>query len=965
VNLNDQAQGKKGSWAALRLSGASVMRWGAAVLLLTLVSTGAPAMTGPTTTITSLTDEQIIQQQDSIVVNVTASSPDGPIQKVEFFVDQVKRGEDTTAPYSFTVPPLPPGRHAIGARAWDPTSSRGDGVWVYVNQTPWGDMTAPENGSIVQSPASILLKADAVGTEGVTKVEFRSNGNVIGTVTAKPYEFNWTNAPAGFHTVDALVYDKLGGVAPTKDTLSITVIGPPPAAATVSGGVSRKYTYNAHQDLCRTVEPETGATLMGYDAAGNLAWSAGGLPASTACDAEGDTAAILARRITRTYDARNRLKTLTFPDGRGNQAWTYTADNLPASIVTDNGGDQIITNSYSYNRLRLLAGERLTWGAIDWPIAYNYNSYGHLSSQTYPDGTSVAFNPNALGQPRQVGTYASDISYYPNGAVASFTYGNSIKHTLTQNLRQMPLRSLDEYGTSKFVDDTYSYDQVGNVAAIGDGLPDNRGDRVMTYDTLNRLTKVKSTVFGTGIDLTAQYGYDKVDNLTSITIAGPKGRKQAYCYDANNRLTNVKTGDCSTGSTVIGLGYDVQGNLANKNGQVFNFDFGNRLRGVNGTSYLYDGYGRRVRDSTVGSKYSFYSNDGQLVYTSDARTGKATNYFYLGSSLVATQEKVSATGATTVLYQHTDGLGSPIAVTNQSRTVVERSEYEPYGQQIFNRTATDGPGYTGHVYDSAIGLNYMQQRYYDPLLGRFVSVDPISADSVGGGNFNRYWYANNNPYGNIDPDGRQACGTNTTCRLNQGERGGVIAISTPAPNVDSSMVPKAGASAAPTAQGGWYEDNIAGRNWFTGPGSFTDYEALAHDLTPLMFYTPAGRVGSVGVGVGEAALNGPSLARMLAVTRLGKLGEIAVRSVYNIGGKRLIAINGRFRIPDGINTVEKTISEIKNVASQSYTTQLRDYVAYAKSKGYQFVLYVRPGARLSGPLRQAETAGDVVIRNIP
>jgi hypothetical protein len=51
-------------------------------------------------------------------------------------------------------------------------------------------------------------------------------------------------------------------------------------------------------------------------------------------------------------------------------------------------------------------------------------------------------------------------------------------------------------------------------------------------------------------------------------------------------------------------------------------------------------------------------------------------------------------------------------------------------------------------------MNYMQQRYYDPMIGRFLSVDPVTATSVGG-NFNRYWYANDNPYRFIDPDGRQ------------------------------------------------------------------------------------------------------------------------------------------------------------------------------------------------------------------
>jgi hypothetical protein len=49
----------------------------------------------------------------------------------------------------------------------------------------------------------------------------------------------------------------------------------------------------------------------------------------------------------------------------------------------------------------------------------------------------------------------------------------------------------------------------------------------------------------------------------------------------------------------------------------------------------------------------------------------------------------------------------------------------------------------------------MQQRYYDPQIGRFLSVDPVVADAAGGATFNRYWYANNNPYRFNDPDGRQ------------------------------------------------------------------------------------------------------------------------------------------------------------------------------------------------------------------
>lgn len=109
--------------------------------------------------------------------------------------------------------------------------------------------------------------------------------------------------------------------------------------------------------------------------------------------------------------------------------------------------------------------------------------------------------------------------------------------------------------------------------------------------------------------------------------------------------------------------------------------------------------------------------------------------------------------AQTVEYIHTDALGTPVAVTDVNRTVIERSEYEPYGA-LLNRPISDGPGYTGHVMDAVTGLTYMQQRYYDPTLGRFLSVDPVTADGNTGGNFNRYWYANNNPYKFTDPDGR-------------------------------------------------------------------------------------------------------------------------------------------------------------------------------------------------------------------
>lgn len=95
-----------------------------------------------------------------------------------------------------------------------------------------------------------------------------------------------------------------------------------------------------------------------------------------------------------------------------------------------------------------------------------------------------------------------------------------------------------------------------------------------------------------------------------------------------------------------------------------------------------------------------------------------------------------------------------VAVSDESGNVLERREYEPYGYQLAPATLSDGPGYTGHVSDAATGLVYMQQRYYDPLLQRFDSVDAVTALQAGQQHFNRYAYAYNNPYKFTDPDGR-------------------------------------------------------------------------------------------------------------------------------------------------------------------------------------------------------------------
>ena len=107
----------------------------------------------------------------------------------------------------------------------------------------------------------------------------------------------------------------------------------------------------------------------------------------------------------------------------------------------------------------------------------------------------------------------------------------------------------------------------------------------------------------------------------------------------------------------------------------------------------------------------------------------------------------------TVYYYYTDALHSTVVQADAQGNIVEQpTHYAPYGQ-VLNRSMRDGPGYTGHEEDPSTGLNYMQQRYFDSQSGRFLSTDPV-LPTDDGGNFNRYWYANDNPYRYTDPDGQ-------------------------------------------------------------------------------------------------------------------------------------------------------------------------------------------------------------------
>jgi RHS repeat-associated protein len=552
--------------------------------------------------------------------------------------------------------------------------------------------------------------------------------------------------PRGFATTTSYqVFDEPSESAITAiaapETLSVSiardVFGKP--SSITRGGTSpwvvsatRSYVYDTNHRLCKTVEPEIGATIQAYDAANNTAWRATGLTlTSLVCDPASVPAA---KKISYGYDARNRLASTSFGDGGPGITRNYTPDGLPLT-VSSNGS----VWTYGYNRRRLLTSEQLVYPGSTWSFGRAYNPNGHASQLTYPDGAVVPYAPNALGEATQVGTYASGVTYHPNGAVAGYTLGNGLVHSLTQNTRGLPLLNSDTFA----VQDRYDYDANGNVTTITDQWA-GVTTRNLGYDGLDRLTVANSAaLWGNG-----GYSYDALDNLRTSIVGG---RNSIHNFNAStNRLDTINTNGVYTGFI-----YDTQGNITGRGTQGYYFDQGNRMTLANGVaSYQYDGHGRRVvaYGNNGVTRGSLYSQDGQMLYSTFAQgmTYRTTRHIYLGGKLIA--EVGTSTGTE---YMHTDALGSPVARSLSNGDVTLRTRYEPYGNTAAG-TVPNGIGFTGHLNDADTGLVYMQQRYYDPVAGRFQSVDPVVTNARNGNGFNRYLYAHNSPYSFVDPNGEFA-----------------------------------------------------------------------------------------------------------------------------------------------------------------------------------------------------------------
>jgi len=177
----------------------------------------------------------VVAAPATITLKATATPGAGRrILRVDFFQGTSRIGADTTAPYSITWSNMSRGTYILTATAIDSGGSIAvsNQVVIRVDTPPNVSLTSPANNAVFAPGANIALVAGAADAdEFVTKVEFFSEGTLLGTQFLAPYNITWNNVPAGRYSLTARATD-LVGLVTTSAPVTITVDTPPRVSIT-------------------------------------------------------------------------------------------------------------------------------------------------------------------------------------------------------------------------------------------------------------------------------------------------------------------------------------------------------------------------------------------------------------------------------------------------------------------------------------------------------------------------------------------------------------------------------------------------------------------------------------------------------------------------------------------------------------------------------------------------------------
>ena len=478
--------------------------------------------------------------------------------------------------------------------------------------------------------------------------------------------------------------------------------------------------------------------------------------------------------IRNVYDSEERLVSqyLVHTDGTEEKLYTNIFDNY-GNVVRHIDERNQLTYDYQHDLIGRILGSTSSDG-MNLRIAYDSKNrvkenisrmdkkghrtqyiYGEAGKQQKPglgygvkiDGTErITYHYDRLGR------YAKKTVTYPGGQTSdtTYTYVSGKKDGTTTALVNSVLRD----GVETF----YRYDGVGNITEVlektaADSQPVSRF--VYEYDLMNQLVKEEDKKEGS----IRTYEYDAGGNLLKYKKYTVKDGKQTLVLTDSYAYGNTWK-DQMTSYNGSPITYDDMGNPLTYLGMKLSWEKGRELVQVekdgNTTRYVYDSDGRRIQKIGKDGTTHYYLN-GSAVIAQKTDAGERMDFLYDDKG------NVFAVDYKDKLYFYQTNLqGDITGIVDSNGNQVVTYTYDSWGKLL---ASTDNSGvdlakknpfrYRGYYYDVETGFYYLNDRYYDPKVRRFVNADSIDTLSVKKDfhDKNLYGYCDNNPVVRVDVEG--------------------------------------------------------------------------------------------------------------------------------------------------------------------------------------------------------------------
>ncbi len=492
------------------------------------------------------------------------------------------------------------------------------------------------------------------------------------------------------------------------------------------------YSYDLNDHLTQVAYPgSTGVSydkvrFTSYDAVGNLL---------SRTDGNG--------QITNyAYaDTDGALSAMSYPGTTGNDvSLAYDAYDRPTSR-TDSAGSY----AWRYDDLGDRTGEDTSYTGISTQtVSFQYWPDGSRKTLTLPAGRAFGYTYDANGRCTGMSLYnlatGPSFTYYDNGWEASRTMPNGMTAA-------------------------YTYNAVGRLAGLTNSVNSTTVSQYgsLGYDGVFNLTSLAASVPSTSAySGTTTYGYDGMDRLTSESSTRLGGYSQTNAYDGAGNTTTLRgstaTFNANNQRTGTGYVYDGNGAPTTYNGAAQTYDVGGRLKTrPGGWSVVNRADGLRGWKNFTGGtlKYYLYVDGKPWMEINSTSQPDALNV-WAPDGLVGRNQ-----GGPWEFYAY-DTQGNVAQRTNGAGTVLSSSVYDAYGNETYSGTRSEIFGYNarwGYASDRETGLVYCQNRYYDPVGGRWVTRDPIGQ----AGGTNLYGYCQGRPVNWTDPNGLRLDSVSAYC----------------------------------------------------------------------------------------------------------------------------------------------------------------------------------------------------------